>query len=408
MDDELDECFNAREIEIMIEKLLNPVAEIRWRALKNILSKLNYGLLKVDRLIEIQNGKLCKNLLKWFSLNNHSQSEFLIVLKFLHNVIKETSNGIRILINMNARNIIQEWVTGHIENEEITMLVRNICSDLGTVTQMKKSNGIEHLQYGELYPLQENDELKDDSLTENSLTISTNSVSSPARFLIRNRENHLKSRLPKHLLEPILSSSEHSGVHNSLNENRIYSPISRSYLKRKVTFSQNTEEQELTYDDTTIGEDNILNEIFPLSSLLSEWHTMEKVDRDLLEEVGSRLKASEVSGLKYTLQEISSFVIEDFPAEVLLQRPDIIFFVLDIVIEEKNLSAKISAVRCLEKTVKKLQYRLLTNADAGLIGRTSYDKTYTDSLLSRRDRYQEFQGNMLSTLVDDFCGRFNY
>ena len=118
MDDELDECFNAREIEIMIEKLLNPVAEIRWRALKNILSKLNYGLLKVDRLIEIQNGKLCKNLLKWFSLNNHSQSEFLIVLKFLHNVIKETSNGIRILINMNARNIIQEWVTGHIENEE--------------------------------------------------------------------------------------------------------------------------------------------------------------------------------------------------------------------------------------------------------------------------------------------------
>ena len=313
-----------------------------------------------------------------------------------------------ILININARNIIQEWVTGYIENEEITMLVRNICSDLGTVTQMKKSNGIDHLQYGELYPLQENDELKDDSLTENSLTISTNSVSSPARFLIRNRENHLKSRLPKHLLEPILSSSEHSGVHNSLNENRIYSPISRSYLKRKVTFSQNTEEQELTYDDTTIGEDNILNEIFPLSSLLSEWHTMEKVDRDLLEEVGSRLKASEVSGLKYTLQEISSFVIEDFPAEVLLQRPDIIFFVLDIVIEEKNLSAKISAVRCLEKTVKKLQYRLLTNADAGLIGRTSYDKTYTDSLLSRRDRYQEFQGNMLSTLVDDFCGRFNY
>ena len=61
---------------------------------------------------------------------------------------------------------------------------------------------------------------------------------------------------------------------------------------------------------------------------------MEKVDRDLLEEVGSRLKASEVSRIKYTLQEISSFVIEDFPAEVLLQRPDIIFFVLDIVIEE--------------------------------------------------------------------------
>ena len=108
-----DDRSKTREIEIMMEKLLNPVAEIRWRAFENILSKLNYGLININILIELQSGKLCKYLLKWFLWNSHSPKEFQIVLTFLDKVIKESTNGLRILINASARNILQEWITSH-------------------------------------------------------------------------------------------------------------------------------------------------------------------------------------------------------------------------------------------------------------------------------------------------------
>ena len=83
---EEDNYPKAREIEIMIEKLLNPVAEIQWRALENILSKLNYGLVNINILVEFQSGKLIKYLLKWFLRNSHSQAEFKIVLTFFHSL----------------------------------------------------------------------------------------------------------------------------------------------------------------------------------------------------------------------------------------------------------------------------------------------------------------------------------
>ena len=386
---EEDNYSKTREIEIMIEKLLNPVDEIQWRALENILSKLNYGLININILIEFQSGKLINYLLKWFLKNSHSQAEFKIVLTFLHKVIKETTNGLRILINAGARNILQAWIRAHLENEEITNLVRDICSELITATKMKESNNAQDLQYGENCTIQSSEIRDDCSTAENSITLSTNSISSPARFLMKNRDNYHGSRIPDHLLDPVVSS-DHSTAQSTQNGNRIYSPITRSYLKRKVTFSQLPEDS--TFDDNTINSESIIQDIFPFSSLLSEWHTMEKVDRDLLHEVAQRLKNSELAGVKYALQEISSFVLEDFPTELLLQRPNILFMILDILIQETNFSAKISSVGCLEKIVRKLQSRINFCSDTGLIGRSSSDKHFGDSLLSNHERHLDFQG----------------
>ena len=386
---EEDNYPKTRELEIMIEKLLNPVAEIQWRALENILSKLNYGLININILVEFQSGKLIKYLLKWFLRNSHSQAEFKIVLTFLQKVIKETTNGLRILVNADTRNILQAWITSHLENEEITNLVRDICSELITATKMKETNNAKLLQYGENCTIQSS-EIRDDSSTaENSITLSTNSISSPARFLMKNRDNYYGSRIPDHLLDPVVSS-DHSTAQSSINGNRIYSPITRSYLKRKVTFSQHPEES--IYDDNTIDSESIIQDIFPFSSLLSEWHTMEKVDRDLLHEVAQRLKNSELAGVKYALQEISAFVLEDFPTELLLQRPNIVLMILDILIQETNLRAKISSVGCLEKMVCKLQSRIHFCSDTGFIGRSSTDKNFGDSLLPNHERHLDFQG----------------
>ena len=194
------------------------------------------------------------------------------------------------------------------------------------------------------------------------------------------------------MLDPLLSASDKSGSQSNIIGNRIYSPISRSYLKRKVTFSQLPEE-EFTCNDDTTSDDSIINEIFPFASLLSEWHTIEKVDRDLLDEVSTRLKNSETPGLNYTLQEISAFVLEDFPAELLLQRPDIIFSILDMLVQEANFSAKVSSVSCLTKIVKKLQNRLRFCSDAGFIGRTTCDQTFADTFLPSQDRNNDIEGN---------------
>ena len=88
---------NVNEVEIMIDKLLNPVCEIRWRALQNILSKLNYGLINIEDLLDIRSGQICQHLLKWFS-ENYAIPESTVVLKLFHKILRETANGMKIMI----------------------------------------------------------------------------------------------------------------------------------------------------------------------------------------------------------------------------------------------------------------------------------------------------------------------
>ena len=49
----------------IVNKLVHPVEEIRTRALNNLLSKLEFGIVKLDELVDKKD--LCQNLLKWIS-----------------------------------------------------------------------------------------------------------------------------------------------------------------------------------------------------------------------------------------------------------------------------------------------------------------------------------------------------
>ena len=384
---------NMQELEIMIDKLLNPVCEIRWRALQNILSKLSYGLLNLEELLEIKSGRLCEYLLKWFSSDSYSIPDPKLVLKFFLKIITETVNGIRIMINLNARHILQHWVTGHLEDNEISNFVRDICSELLTTVQMEKpAEANQTLKYGESDDSSEQHKVDNssNSITENTVTTSTNSFSSPARFLLKNRDNYIASKIPQHLLEPTSSMSDHqsNGQHMPKNGPRLYSPITRSYLKRKVTFNHNSECEEIEdTDNTGIDATDIINIMFPFSSLLSEWHTLTKVDRDLLDNIASRLKSNEPPEIRSALQELTAFVLEDFPGEILLQRPNIVFSIQDLLVLQHDVSLKLSSAGCLERIMQKLQTRLRFCSNSGFVGRKNCDILFADSVIGCQRAY---------------------
>ena len=338
MDPERNKPVNEHELEALIDKLLNPVSEIRWRALQNILSKLNYGLLDIENLIEIQHGKLCTNLVSWFSCDIHSIEDPKIVLKFLLKVVKETKNGLSIIINCNTRNILQNWASRYTEDYETILLIRDVCSELITTIELENSISRERLNYGgkddDLKELEDTDPT---STTENSLATTTNSIASPAGYILRTRQDHIRSKLPDHLLGRDASPPEQSTTSNTVqDENRMYSPISRSYLQRKVRFSTNSESQELENGNTDIIESDIIIDIFPMSKFVSEWHTLSKVDRDLLSDITSRIKSSERYEAQNAMQEFSSLVLEDYQTEIFLQRPSIVFSVFDLLRTHKD------------------------------------------------------------------------
>jgi hypothetical protein len=390
-----DKDCSELELQVMIDKLSNSVCEIRWRAFQNILSKLSYGLLNLENLIDSHSGRLCENLLKWFSTESYPIPKPKIVLTLFLKIINETVNGVRIMINLNTRHILQVWVTSYIEDNEVTKLVRDICSELVTTISKEITDKSKVFMYGEQGLLLQ-DRVDDDiTSTDTSITTSTNTFSSPARFLTNTRDEYIKSQIPTHLLEPASSSSDTSISQNTRrNENGLYSPISRSYLKRKVTFSQISEGQE--YDDTNntaVDENDIITEMFPFSPLISEWHTLAKTDRDLLDNIESRLKSSEVSDVRSALQELSSFVLEDFPPEVLLQRPDIVFLTHDILMLQHDVSLRFSSASCLHRLIQKLQDRLEFCSNPGFVGRKNCDIIFTDSLSNHQGgSLQDYQG----------------
>ena len=400
MDPNRNKPVNEHELEALIDKLLNPVSEIRWRALHNILSKLNYGLLDIENLIEIQQGKLCHNLVNWFSCDIHSIEDPKIVLKFLLKIIKETKNGLSIIINCNTRNILQNWASRYTEDYETILLIRDVCSELITTIELDNSISRERLNYGgkddDLKELEDTDPT---STTENSLATTTNSIASPAGYILRTRQDHIRSKLPDHLLGRDASPPEQSTTSNTVqDENRMYSPISRSYLQRKVRFSTNSESQELENGNTDIIESDIIIDIFPKSKLLSEWHTLSKVDRDLLSDITSRIKSSERYEAQNAMQEFSSLVLEDYPTEIFLQRPSIVFSVFDLLRTHKDAGRRYSSLYCLEKMAKKLQERLKFCANVGFVGKKNCDTLFTDSIsITSEANVHGSQGKLIYT-----------
>ena len=383
-------------VEIMIEKLMNPVVEIRWRALQNIISKLEYGLENLEDLIMAHSGRMITHLLKWFS-DDFFIPEPKLVLKILMKIIRDTTNGMRMLINFNARSILQHWVVRNLEDQEaVSQMVREISSELLTSVSVGQPNlDGENITYGEQNDNSQErceegsvssvDSRSTNSFTDTAATTAIHSCSSPADFLSLNRNRHAASKIPKHLLQPDSLSSDHQNTSGQKhNQNRMYSPITRSYLKRRVTFNDISDGEDNSNNgddgDTKITEtSDVLKILFPFSSLLSDWHTLARTDRNVLENIASRLKSNHPKEIRNALRELSAFVVEDFAPEVLIQRPEIVFIMQDILMLNQDYDLNISSAHCLEQIVLKLQGRLKFSADSGFLARKNCDVVFNDS-----------------------------
>ena len=117
-----------------------------------------------------------------------------------------------------------------------------------------------------------------------------------------------------------------------------------------------------------------------MAKLLSEWHTLSKVDRDLLSDITSRIKSNERYQAQNAMQEFSSLVLEDYPTEIFLQRPSIVLSVFDLLRTHKDAGRRYSSLYCLEKMAKKLQERLKFCSNVGFVGKKNCHTLFTDSI----------------------------
>ena len=143
-------------------------------------------------------------------------------MKFLLKIIKETKNGLTIITNCNTRNILQNWASRYTEDYETILLIRDVCSELITTIELDNSISSERLNYGgkddDLKELEDTDPI---STTENSLATTTNSIASPAGYILRTRQDHIRSKLPDHLLGRDASPPELSTTSKTLQDEKV-------------------------------------------------------------------------------------------------------------------------------------------------------------------------------------------
>ena len=90
-----------------------------------------------------------------------------------------------------------------------------------------------------------------------------------------------------------------------------------------------------------------------------EWHPLSKHDRDKLAFVHSALVSFKPEVIRDACIEFRGDILEDFPAEIFVQRPEILFSLQDVLLTNNNQALKSLAAQALSK----LCHRLLRRFD---------------------------------------------
>ena len=87
-----------------------------------------------------------------------------------------------------------------------------------------------------------------------------------------------------------------------------------------------------------------------------EWHPLAKLDRDKIVLIHSALISYKPEIIRDACIELTSDTFEDFPAEIFIQRPEIVFALQDILLVNSNSALKaLSAKALAELCIKLLQ-----------------------------------------------------
>ena len=104
----------------LVLKLKSSHEEIRLRALENIDDKLKYGVIDVNKLVD--ETECCPILISFFSEKLESQDEVVSksvfpnigkVFSILKMILEQSSNGRKVLISLNSKEILVQWQTNY-------------------------------------------------------------------------------------------------------------------------------------------------------------------------------------------------------------------------------------------------------------------------------------------------------
>lgn len=311
----------------IVSKLVHPLEEVRRRALTNISSKLELRLVDLDHLVDTT--PLVQHLLLWIQQSDPNKPvlQISLVLKLLHTIIEKSSYGRQMVSDKNGERILQMFRA----RSELTLSR----PDLEVLS----------LILGELMsPERSNSEI---SIQSDTLSSSRTTTCFTPADLVANRS------LPQYLLNP--TSSERMG--------RICSPVTRSYFNKKVTFNDQTSVTDETQDELA---DPFSSSVFGVDSIL-QWQPLARSDREILNRIGSGLTSQRPEIIREACEEFLSGILEHFPSEVFIQRPDLTFTLLDILIIQTNEALKALAAQALKKMIDHIRDKILLLHDVNFV-----------------------------------------
>ena len=311
-------------MEDLVHKLSSPIEEIQKRALDNIHDKVRYGLVDIDVLVT--ETEICQILVKW--LNDKVNTENLTcksilvsqnkVLTLLKSLAQDSPHAHRMLANLNLGQVLEDWSVkyGSAQDDLTIKLIRDLQSFFTNADYSQVESSSLLTSYG--------------ATADHSASV----VQPPIEFL---QQRNLS--LPPHLFQATNSSSV---------KKRNYSPVSRQYIK-KVTFDSGRDESALEVDEEGSYPQQMAS--------VFHWHTLSRLDRNHLEAVHSSLTSFKPEVIRDACVEFQGDVTNDFPAEVFLQRPDIVFALQDLLLTNSNQALRSLSAQALAKLCTSLTHR---------------------------------------------------
>lgn len=361
----------------IVDKVKNPVGEIRNRAIRNIISKADMGLL--DLGAAARQTPLCQNILAFVleeakicarggddgRAEAEAQQEdhksrnpaYELIRKILfapsmqggHEEGRAVDEMRRIFRDCGAKHLLEEaeevasGLPANLHRQSLVVEIRKIKSLLD-IQGENASMTARTTTFG-------NEWSRNSNSSDTTATFS-GGLESPAHFLNHSRRKAETSSLPHHLLLKRVAvdkgsdrrgniSTNSSSSLNSSSKGR--SPVTRSYFKQRksVTFSLDDDTTENGPDltaaspcsstsstlltCTTISKDceeDMIHSHYPGQMLLEKicWHSLTSRDRQHLDSLKGLLEKkctkSDRGSIEAALMQFHSVTLEDFPPEV--------------------------------------------------------------------------------------------
>ncbi|XP_072544678.1 rotatin isoform X2 [Salminus brasiliensis] len=305
------------ELSSLIKKTAHSLVEIRVRALKNIRSKLDHGLLSPPDLV--QERALFVNLLEWFNFPEVPMQEEVLELL---STLSTHPTGAHMLRDVGAV-------------EFLTQLSPSVEPQLQTI--------IDSI-FDRLFHL---------SVSPPSTNYETRLLSSP---------------------EPV----EETSVRGYFQQNK---PSQAAATPPRV--SVNTSVRCLKFS------------VFP-------WLTLNPTDRHILSSNEGSLRSDSQDLVRTTCELLQDVIMQDFPAEIFLQRPSIVqnlLLLLNVSSESDSSSLPLRALACLQQFCRNLRSRLRFHRDPSFCS-AKHDPVSQNSSISHTQEARGTQRSGVTTPED--------